>query len=300
MLTLTILGNNSAIPAYGRHPTAQLLQYEDEGILIDCGEGTQMQISKYKIKSSKINRILISHLHGDHYFGLIGLLTTMSLMNRKEALHIHAPVGLQQIIDIHLQVADMHLGYPLAFYPITEEGLLAETKKLTIDAFKVSHRIECWGFLIREKKKPRRIDKEKAYAAGVPEAYFEKLQSGEDYIDDKGTTVSNDSLTTPAAAPRSYAYCADTMYDEGIAKKVSQATLLYHETTYLKDAATKAAERFHSTTEQAARLAKLAQAEQLIIGHFSAKYESLEPFLAEAKSIFKNTALAIEGTCFKV
>lgn len=300
MLTLTILGNNSAIPAYGRHPTAQLLQYEDEGILIDCGEGTQMQISKYKIRSSKINRILISHLHGDHYFGLIGLLTTMSLMNRKEALQIHAPAGLQQIIDIHLQVADMHLGYPLAFHPITEEGLLAETKKLTIEAFKVSHRIECWGFLFREKKKPRRIDKEKAAAAGIPETYYEKLQSGEDYMDEKGVTISNNSVTLPAAAPRSYAYCADTIYDESIAKKVTQATLLYHETTYLKDAEGKATERFHSTTEQAARLAKLAQAEQLIIGHFSAKYESLEPFLAEAKTIFKNTALAIEGTCFKV
>ena len=147
---------------------------------------------------------------------------------------------------------------------------------------------------------PRRIDKDKSNAAGVPSSYYEKLQSGEDYTDSNGRKFSNEELTLPAAAPRSYAYCADTLYDESIAKKVSKATLLYHETTYLKDAEDKATERFHSTTVQAAQLARLAEAEQLIIGHFSAKYESLEPFLAEAKSVFNNTALALEGTCFKV
>jgi len=300
LLTLTILGNNSAIPAFGRHPTAQLLQYEDFGMLIDCGEGTQMQLSKFKIRISKISHVFISHLHGDHYFGLIGLLTTMSLLNRKDELHIYGPAGLEDIINIHLKVADMSLGYPLEFHSITKEGCIADNKKLTVSAFKVNHRIECWGFLFKEKKKPRSVDPEKAQAHEIPSSFYEHLQSGEDYVNQKGETIANTSVTKAAVPARSYAYCADTIYDETLAEKVSQVNLLYHESTYLKDSEDKARDRFHSTSVQAAQIAKMAQAEKLIIGHFSAKYENLEPFLNEATAVFKNTSLATEGTCFKI
>ena len=300
MLALTIIGNNSAIPAFDRNPTAQVLQTMEEDFLIDCGEGTQMQLSKYKIKRSRITHIFISHLHGDHYFGLIGLLTSMSLLNRFQDLHIHAPAPLEQLIKLQLDFASSQLTYKLYFHTLNDKGLIVDTNKITVESFKVKHRIDCWGFIFREKKNPRKIDAERARIYEVPAAFYNNLQQGEDYVNKKGTIVPNEEVTTTAPKPKSYAYCADTIYDEGLAEKVNGVDLLYHETTYLKDLHERAAARYHSTSIQAAAIAKKAKVKKLLIGHFSSKYESLDEFLTEAKEVFENTELAIQGCCFMI
>ena len=298
MLALTILGNNSAIPAYGRNPTAQVLQTNETAYLIDCGEGTQLQMTKYKIKRSKINHIFISHLHGDHYFGLIGLLTSMGLLGRITDLHLYAPPVLEKIIQLQLDAAAAVLPYTLYFHAITAEGPIANDKKVWVECFRVQHRIDCWGFLFREKKNPRSIDPEKVKAYEIPAAYYEELQKGKDYTTKKGTIIANDTVTIAAPATKTYAYCADTIYDETICDKVKAVDLLYHETTYLKDLHERAGARFHSTTIQAAAIAKKAGVKKLLIGHFSSKYELLDEFLAETCEVFENTELAIEGSCF--
>lgn len=298
MLALTILGNNSAIPAFDRNPTAQVLQTMEESFLIDCGEGTQMQFSKYKIKRSKINHIFISHLHGDHYFGLIGLLTSMSLLNRTQDLHLHAPPELEQLINLQLNFASTHLSYQLHFHSLKNEGLIVNGNKMTVECFKVKHRIDCWGFIFREKKNPRKLNAERAKIYEIPAAFYEKLQQGKDYVTKKGTIVPNEEVTSAATKPKSYAYAADTIYDESLAEKVKGVDLLYHETTYLKDLHERAAARFHSTTVQAAAIAHKAGVKKLLIGHFSSKYEELDEFLSETTEVFKNTELAIQGSCY--
>ena len=300
MLALTILGNNSAIPAHGRNPTAQVLQTNDENYLIDCGEGTQNQLTKYKIKKSKINKIFISHLHGDHYFGLIGLLTSMGLLGRTNELHIYAPSLLQQIIQLHLDAANTVLPYQLFFHELNKEGEITNDKKISVSTFRVSHRIDCFGFLFTEKKNPRSILPEKALMYEIPEAYYGELQKGSDYVTKKGTIIANNDVTEAATAARSYAYCADTIYDESIAGKIQNVDVVYHETTYLKDLEERAAARFHCTTTQAGNIAKLAGAKKLLIGHFSSKYEELDQFLVETKEVFENTEIAHEGACFKI
>jgi ribonuclease Z len=300
VLGLTILGNNSAIPAYGRNPTAQILQTQEEAYLIDCGEGTQMKMSEYKIKRGKINHIFISHMHGDHYFGLIGLLTSMGLMSRTNPIHIHGPSPLEQILNLQLNAANIKLPYEIYFHSLSGERNIANDKKITVDCFKVQHRIDCWGFLFREKKNPRRIDPEKVKAYEIPSSFYEALQKGEDYTTKKGTIISNSQLTVAAAPPRSYAYCADTIYDISVVEKVKGVDLLYHEATYLKDLEMRAAERFHSTSVQAADIAKRAGVKKLLIGHFSSKYELLDDFLNEAREIFPATELALQGMCVKI
>ncbi len=300
MIAITILGNNSAIPAFGRNPTSQYLQTTESSFLIDCGEGTQIQLSKYKLKTSKISHILISHLHGDHYFGLIGLLTSMSLLNRKQDLYLYGPSTLKDIIDLQLKVADTTLNYTLHFHSLKEEGVIAQTKKIEISCFKVQHRIECWGFLFKEIKNPRSIDIELAKSFEIPASYFEQLQKGEDYHTKKGTIISNEAVTIAANTPKTYAYCADTIFDISLIEKLKGVDLLYHESTYLKDLEERAAARYHSTTHQAATIAKMAGVKKLMIGHFSSKYESIDPFLNEAKEVFNETVLAIEGTCYKI
>jgi ribonuclease Z len=300
LLALTILGNNSAIPAFDRNPTAQILQTTDESFLIDCGEGTQMQMNKYKIRRSKLSRIFISHLHGDHYYGLIGLLTSMSLLGRTQDLHLHAPPQLEEIINLQLKVADTHLSYKIHFHPLKNEGVIVDDKKMIAECFKVQHRIECWGFLFREKKNLRKVNAERATLYEIPAAFYEKLQQGHDYVNKKGTIVPNDEVTTAAAKAKSYAYCADTIYDESLVDKITAVDLLYHETTYLKNLYERAASRYHSTTQQAATIAKLGGVKKLLIGHFSSKYETLEDFLPEACEVFENTELALEGVCYKI
>jgi ribonuclease Z len=300
VLALTILGSNSAIPAFGRNPTAQVLQTQDETFLIDCGEGTQQQLSRYKIKRSKISHIFISHMHGDHYFGLIGLLSSMGLMGRTTDLYLHVPAPLQEIIQLQLKAAATTLPYSLHFLILNEECIINNGKKITVECFKVTHRIDCWGFLFREKKNPRSINPERVKAYEIPAAFYEALQKGADYITKKGTIIPNEEVTNATTPAKSYAYCADTIYDERIAQKVRSVDLLYHETTYLKDLHQRAAERFHSTTVQAGAIAEIAGAKRLLIGHFSSKYEELDLFLEETCEVFPNTELALEGVCYRI
>jgi ribonuclease Z len=299
MFGVTILGNNSALPAYDRHPTAQVVTLNEQLFLIDCGEGTQMQISRYKIRRSRIHHIFISHLHGDHYFGLIGLVTSMGLLGREQALHVYAPAGLEEIVNMQLQVAVTSMPFPLIFHTLEKEGMLIDEPKFSVECFETQHRIPCWGFIIREKKKPRKIDKEKAVAHDIPAAYYERLKEGLDYERD-GKLIKNDWVTFSNTPPKSYAFCADTKYYEAIAEKTFGVSLLYHEATYLKDLEERAIARFHSTSVQAAAIAARAGVDRLLLGHFSSKYESLENFLTEAKEVFENTELAIEGVTYKI
>ena len=300
MFGVTILGNNSALPAYDRHPTAQVVTLNDQLFLIDCGEGTQMQLSKYKIRRSKISHIFISHLHGDHYFGLPGLLTSFSLMSREADLHLHAPEPLKQILDLQFSSADTRFTFKVHFHPLKEEGLIVDEDKFTVECFKVMHRIECWGFIIREKKKPRKIDTNRILKYDIPLIFYERLKNGEDYITKSGERILNELVTIPNTAAESYAFCGDTIYHEAIAEKVKNTTLLYHEATFLKDQEERATTRFHTTTIQAGKIAILAKVKNLLIGHFSSKYEILQPFLEETLEVFPRTQLAIEGVTYIV
>ena len=300
MFGVTILGNNSALPAYDRHPTAQVVTLDQFQFLIDCGEGTQMQLSRYKIRRSRINHIFISHLHGDHYFGLPGLITSMGLLNREHDLHLHAPAPLKPILDLMLQAADTRLPYTLHFHPLDTEGTIVEDSKFSVECFRVFHRIECWGFIFREKRVPRKIDKEKIHQVDIPASFYERLKLGEDFITPAGEVIPNDQVTIANTPPRSYAFCADTVYTESLAEKSKDVTVLYHETTYLKDLEERAFNRFHSTTIQAAQLALKANANRLLIGHFSSKYEHLDEFLSEASEVFPQTELALEGVTYRI
>jgi ribonuclease Z len=273
---------------------------EDQIFLVDCGEGTQMQMAKYKIRRSKINYIFISHLHGDHYFGLIGLLTSMGLLGRTQELHIYAPAALQDIIGLQLRVADIQLPYPLHFHALDTEGPILKEAKFEVSCFPVYHRIECWGFRFREVRPFRRINPDKARQYNVPSSFFDRLKWGESYLRKDGVLVENQAVTEPAAKAKSYAYAADTLFDHRIAERVRGADLLYHETTYLKDLGEQAGKRYHSTTIQAATIALEAGVERLLIGHFSSKYEKLQAFEQEAREIFPNTDLALEGVTYKV
>jgi ribonuclease Z len=300
MYGLTILGNNSALPAYDRHPTAQALHWGDQIFLIDCGEGTQMQLSRYKIRRSRIQHIFISHLHGDHYFGLVGLITSMGLMGRDTPLHVYGPQGLEAIIQLQLSAADTRLPYPLHFHGITESGLLLDEKTVTVHCFAVKHRITCFGFFFAEKKAPRKLNKDAAIAAGIPHIFYQRLQWGEDYVAKTGEVIANESVTFAANPPLSYAYCADTLFDPSLCQHIQNASLLYHEATFLEAMKDKAAERFHATARQAATIASLSGARKLLVGHFSSRYESLVPFLEEASAVFEPTDLAIEGVTYLI
>jgi len=300
MFGVTILGNNSAVPAFERHPTSQLVTLNDQFFLIDCGEGTQMQISRYKIRQSKIGYIFISHLHGDHYFGLIGLITTMGLLGRKQILHIYGPAQLQGIIQMQLEVANTILPYELVFVALETETIIVDHTKFTVSCFATQHRIPCWGFIFSEKKMPRKIDRVKCLEFEIPSAFYDQIKNGHDYYKKNGELVKNEWVSFANTPSRSYAFCADSLYDESIVNKVAKVNLLYHETTYLKDMELRAAERFHSTTTQAAAIANKANVGRLLIGHFSSKYEDLADFLTETTADFQQTDLAIEGVTFLI
>ncbi len=299
MFGVTILGNNSALPAYDRHPTAQVVTLNDQLFLVDCGEGTQIQLSRYKIRRSRINHIFISHMHGDHYLGLTGILTSFGLMNREADLHIYAPAILKQIIDLQFAASDTRLPYTIHFHPLKSGGeIIVEEETFTVESFNVYHRIECWGFIIREKKKLRKIDGNRISNYTIPKTYYDKLKDGDDYITDNGELIKNELVTIPNSPNRSYAYCADTVYNESICPRLKDINLLYHETTYLNELEERAASRFHSTTVQAGNIALLSGAKKLLIGHFSSKYESLDDFLTETVAVFPQTQLAIEGVTY--
>ena len=299
MIAVTILGNNSAIPAHDRHPTSQIVQTLEHSFLVDCGEGTQMQMNRYKIRRKNLNHIFISHLHGDHYFGLIGLITSFALNNRLQDLHVFSPAGLSEIINIQLAVSSSKLPYNLIFHSLEKEEIIWEDAHFFVRSFMVSHRIPCWGFLFQEKKYKRKLNMDTIKNFKVPKSFYENLKNGEDFIYDE-KVIKNKQLTFAAAPSKSYAYCADTIYDETICNKILEVDMVYHESTYLEEEKIKAGARFHSTSTQAATIAHKAGAKRLLLGHFSSMYEDLETFRVEACGIFENTEIASEGVCYIV
>lgn len=294
---LKILGANSATPAYGRHQSSQLLNLENHYMLIDCGEGTQMQLLKYKAKVSRINHIFISHLHGDHVFGLIGLLNTLNLTGRTEDLYIYGPYKLSEMITVQMRATHANLKFKIHF-SITDHlrsQLLYDNPSFTVHSLPLEHGIECCGFLFREKEKPRRINKEKL-KVDISVADILALKEGKNlYNADGSLRYANEELTLPPRKSRAYAYCSDTRYNEKLLDYIEGVDLLYHEATFMHNEAQKANERYHSTTVEAATIAAKAQVDQLIIGHYSSRYKGLEPLLEEAKTVFPNTLLALEG-----
>lgn len=302
MFAVTILGNNSAIPTLDRHPTSQVITCNDQLLLVDCGEGTQLQMALYKIRRSRIRHIFISHLHGDHYFGLIGLLNSLSLLGRTEPLNIFAPPELQQIIALQLACAGTMLKFELTFIALQpgQSGLILEDRDLQVKCFPTQHRISCFGFSFELQKKKRKIIPEQARAYEIPAAFYSQLQDGADYQRKDGTVVRNDWVTLPPGKMKRYVYCADTIYDEGLLPWLHQADVVYHETTYLHELQERAAERYHSTSVQAATLACNAGARRLLIGHFSSKYTDLQPFLDECRPVFAGTELAEEGVTYLI
>jgi ribonuclease Z len=267
---------------------------------VDCGEGTQIQMINFKIRRSKISHIFISHLHGDHYFGLIGLITSFGLLNHQQELHVFGPGPLKEIIELQLKVADTKLPYQLHLHTITKADTLLDTEKLSVKCFRTNHRIECYGFVFTEKKQPRRLDPDKAKEYEIPMVFYERLKDGEDYTRKDGTIVKNEWVTEAAEPGKKYAFCADTKYDESLIQHIEGADMIYHETTYLDNLRERAESRFHSTSKQAAALAKKAGVKKLLIGHFSSKYDTLEEFEREAREIFPDTELALEGTAYIV
>ncbi len=303
MFGVTILGNNSALPAYSRHPTSQVVTLNDSLFLLDCGEGTQMQMNRYKVRKSRIKYIFISHLHGDHYFGLAGLLTTYNLSDRKAPVHLFAPPDLEPIIKLQVMVSDSNLSFPLYFHPLQKEGILVDEPQFSVSCFNVAHGIETWGFVIKEKRKPRKINGEKIKLYPIiPTFFYERLQWGDDFVSEDGIIIKNEEVTVTNTPPKSYAYCADTAYSPAIVKYFTNATMVYHESTYLKDQQERAASRNHSTAEQAALIAKEACVEKLLIGHFSSQYdnEKLHLFEEEASALFPNVQLALEGATYEI
>lgn len=298
MLAVTILGNNSAIPAHGRHPTAQVITTADDLLLFDCGEGTQIQILNYRIKRSRINHIFISHLHGDHYFGLVGLLNSLALLNRTQPLHIYGPAPLIDVLELQFKLSDTRLPYLLTFHPLEREGLLLDEKHYQVRCFPTSHRIECWGFKVNEKKNLRKVNAVAAARYGIASTLFPKIQNGDDISLPDGSTIANDLVSYPNVQPKSYVFCADTKYDEKLIDMVQGADLMYHEATYPDAFREKATERYHSTTKQAASIALKGKVKKLLIGHFSAKFETLEIFEQEAREVFPETELATEGVTY--
>lgn len=300
-MKVTILGNNSALPAFGRHPTAQAVSVYGETILLDCGEGTQIQMQRYGLKWRSVHHIFISHLHGDHYFGLPGLLNSMSLLGRVDPLHLYAPTALKPIIEAILEVADTVLCYPFYFHALPEEtAVIADDPLFTVTSFPVEHRIKCHGFVVARKTKGRKIVPAKCNEYEIPAAFYDRLKQGEDYERKDGLLVKNEWVTEEGPSVKRYAYCADTLFTDSFVDVIQGVDTIYHECTYLEADAVKAVTRFHSTAAQAAQIAKMANAKQLLLGHFSSKYKDLEPFGEEACAVFPNSLVTEEGVSYEV
>ena len=299
---VTILGSNSAIPTTKRKPTAQLLNVAERFLLIDCGEGTQMQLRKYKIKMQRISHVFISHLHGDHYFGLIGLISTMHLLGRKKELHVYADPQLKEIIMIQLEASKTELAYPLFFHPLDYKApkLLFEDEKIQVKSFPLKHSIDCCGFLVEERQLERRMISEAIMEHNIPVNCIQGIKAGGDFTKSDGTIISHWELTKSAHRARSYAFCSDTAYSEAIVPIVQGVDLLYHEATFKNDLQDRADYTFHSTTGQAAEIAKLAEVRRLVVGHYSQRYNDLSCLLNEVQEVFPNAELAEEGKIFEI
>lgn len=300
-IKLTILGCHSATPRVNAHPTAQVLDIKNHTFLIDCGEGTQVQLRKFKVKFAKIQHIFISHLHGDHVYGLPGLISTFRLLNRQNELHIYAPKGLKEVITLQLKLAKSWTNYPLIFHELssTSSQLIFEDEKVRVYTIPLDHRIYTNGFLFIEKKGKRKLNMEvvKEYPE-IEICDYENLKLGKDFRFENGEVLKNEFLTIDPPPTKSYAYCSDTKYFPEIVPLIKNVDCLYHEATFLDDKQTLAATTKHSTAKEAATIAKNAHVKQLIIGHFSSRYKLKEGFEHEAKTIFKNTLLAEEGNVY--
>ncbi len=299
---LTILGSSSATPTSQRYPTAQVLQVPGRSFLIDCGEGTQHQLRKNGINFSRISHIFISHLHGDHFFGLIGLISSFVLLGRKTDLHIFAHSELQRYTGFQLNFLEMDTGFKLIFHPLNfkKSQQLFEDRKLTISSFPLKHRVPCCGFRFEEKPLQPNLIKEQLKKYQVPIADMRKIKEGGDYITPEGTLIPNHLLVKPARPPRSYAYCSDTAFSEKTAEAVSGVSLLYHEATFAEADRKTAEQTFHSTGMQAALIARSAQVKKLLIGHFSGRYKTTEGILAEARTVFPETHAVNDNDVYAV
>ncbi|MFD0750346.1 ribonuclease Z [Mucilaginibacter calamicampi] len=299
---VTILGSSSATPIYNRNPTSQVLNVNERLYLIDCGEGTQQQMLRFDIKASRIDHIFISHLHGDHYLGLVGLLSSLHLNGRKKPLFLFGPAPLKEIIDLQLKYSETVLQYPIEFTPTDAnkiETLLAN-EDVTVDTIPLDHRIACTGFLFREKKRLRKLIKEEIERLDVPVHLYTAIKKGADYTAPDGKVYQNDLLSIDSATPRTYCYCSDTMPVEKYYEQITGADLLYHEATFLNTMLDRAKETHHTTALQAGEIALNNQVKKLLIGHFSARYKVLDELLEEARSVFPDTELAIEGKTFLI
>lgn len=297
---LTTLGTGAALPARGRYPSAQLLNANERLYLIDCGEGTQERLRQAEVNFSRIERIVISHLHGDHYLGLMGLVSTMHLLGRTSALHVHGPAELKEIVHVQLRASGTYLRYPLQFHAVApvSGGAVFEDDRVVVTALALKHRIPTTGYRFTERQAPRNLRLDKL--AVVPHYLRNAVKAGEDLVLADGTRIPNAELTHPPAAPRSYAYCSDTAFAPELVPFLAGVDLLYHEATFTELLAARAKETFHSTARQAATIAKEAGVGRLLLGHFSSRYKNNDDLLAEARAVFPRTELSEEGRSFSI
>ncbi len=299
---VSILGSSSATPIFNRNPTSQLLNINERLFLIDCGEGTQLQLLRYGFKAQRIDHIFISHLHGDHYFGLIGLLSSLHLNGRTKPMTIFAPHGLQEILEMQFNYSQTSLRYPLVFLPTdhTVSGQIFENSDMQVETIILDHRIPCTGFKFSEKKRSGKIIRAKVDELDIPINYIPLIKAGQSFTDKEGNVHPASELSEESNKPRSYAYCSDTVCSWSYLEQIKGVDTLYHEATFMHDMLLRAQETFHTTALQAGEIAKRAEIKQLLIGHFSARYRDLIPLLEETRSVFTNTQLAVESQTFVI
>lgn len=301
-MKLTILGCYSATPRISAHTTSQVLESRGHTFLIDCGEGTQMELRKHKVKFNQIKHIFISHLHGDHCFGLIGLISTFRLLNREAELHIYGPKGIKDLITLQLKLSKSWIDFKLVFHELTslDSELIFEDDKIAINTIPLDHRVYTNGFLFKEKAFDRKLLIDKAEEKHIDVAYYRKLKQGADVLNTKGELISNADVTIEGVPSKSYAFCSDTAYREDIVPIINNADVLYHESTFLEAHASLCAKTKHSTAKQAAEIAKKANVGTLILGHYSSRYNTLDDFKTEAQTVFDRVELAEDGKIFQI
>ena len=301
-MKLTILGCYAATPRTITNPTSQLLEIKNRMFLIDCGEGTQVQLRKNKIKFSKINQVFISHLHGDHFFGLIGLISTFSLLGRTTDLHIYAPKGIKEIILLQLRLSNSWTNYGLYFHELEsdESETIFEDEKVLVKTIPLKHRVYTNGFLFQEKTGARKLNMDAVLNYEIESCYYQKIKNGKDIILEDGRIIHNSELTFDPIPPKSYAFCSDTVYYEAVIPIIENVDVLYHESTFLESEESLAQKTLHSTAKEAARIALKANVKQLILGHYSTRYESITLFKEEAETVFPEVLLAEDGKTFEL
>ena len=299
---VTILGSSSATPVYNRNPTSQLLNCNEKFYLIDCAEGTQQQLIKFGLKAAKIDYIFISHLHGDHYFGLIGLLSSMHLNGRIKPLYIYAPAPIREILELQFKYSDTTLKYELIYHAIdpTQSEVILQNNDVVVETIPLNHRIATTGFKFTEKKRLRKLLIEKLEKEEVAVELYPLLKRGVDLTLPNGDVLLNVDYTTDSAEPKTYCYCSDTLFDPQYFEQIRGCDTLYHEATFLHELLERAKETHHTTALQAGQVAQIVGAKKLLIGHFSSRYKTLSEILEETKSVFEHTSLAIEGTTFEI